>query len=133
MTHRELRCPNGCATGRFEALNAPMYVDMSGRYLDHDARQATYVCAICQAVAIDVAGAARQMRRDGGTEAATILRCPGCATHMLVPEDDPDAVVLECPECGTRFTREEGMTELHGGGIRELGWDAAAGDLDADS
>ena len=132
MAHRDLHCPNGCANGRFEALNAPLYVDASGRYLDHDARQATYVCALCQAVAIDVAGAARLMRRETGTEAATILRCPGCATHMLVPEDDPDASVLECPECGTRFSRDEGMAQLHGGGITELGWQEEDGELDSD-
>jgi len=112
---RELRCPNGCPEGRFEALNAVLVVDSGGRYQSHDARQATYVCATCQSVAVDVAAAAREMRRDR-TAAEPTLTCPVCGVVMLPPEDDPLAAFVECPACGARFAIEEGIPHLHGGG-----------------
>lgn len=112
-SERALACPNGCTDGRFEALNAPLYVDMRGRYLSHDSSRATYVCAVCQSVSVDVAAAAREMRRHMPEEAALTLRCPGCAAQMLPPEDDPLAPELECPRCGIRFAFEEGLTRLH--------------------
>jgi DNA-directed RNA polymerase subunit RPC12/RpoP len=111
----DLRCPNGCPDGRFEALNAPMVVDRAGRYVEHDARSATYVCMRCQAVAIDVGAAARAMH-EGEVIQPIVLECPACGTEMLPPDDDPDAPFLECPACGARFAFEEGMRRLHGGG-----------------
>jgi hypothetical protein len=113
--HRELHCPNNCAEGRFEALNAPMIVDSAGRYLGHDASHATYVCALCRSVAVDLAAAAREMARDS-TATPVTLTCPGCGTEMLPPEDEPLAERLECPICALRFDLEEGMPQLHGGG-----------------
>jgi DNA-directed RNA polymerase subunit RPC12/RpoP len=108
-----LACPNNCAEGRFEALNAVMFVDRTGRYAGHEARRATYVCAVCQSVAVDVAAAAREMRRRGDERAVT-LTCPSCSMRMLPPEDDPLATLVECPACETRFAVDEGMPRLHG-------------------
>ncbi len=113
MTRLELQCPAGCTDGRFEALNAPLVVDRTGRYLEHDPRAATYVCERCQSVAVDLAGAAREMHaRDEG--AAQVLVCPACGLEMLPPEDDPLADVLECPACEARFSLDEGMSRLLG-------------------
>jgi DNA-directed RNA polymerase subunit RPC12/RpoP len=115
MALLDLDCPNGCDDGRFEALNAPLLVDAAGRYLEHDASAATYVCLSCRAVAIDVAAAAAAMRAADPVE-PLLLRCPGCGVEMLPPEDDPQATALECPLCETRFAFEEGLRQLHGGG-----------------
>jgi DNA-directed RNA polymerase subunit RPC12/RpoP len=112
--HRDLQCPNGCSPARFEALNAPLFVDSRGRYLDHDTRHATYVCATCASVAIDVAAAAREMARDRSAAPLTLI-CPACAAEMLPPEDDPLATHVECPACGVQFAIEEGLPRLHGG------------------
>lgn len=113
---RDLWCPAQCAEGRFEALNAPLYVGRDGRYLRHDDRRATYVCAVCGGVAIDLAAAARAMREQD-LPASPTLTCPACAAVMLPPEDDPFASLVECPECGQRFSVEEGTVRLHGGGL----------------
>lgn len=112
---RDLRCPAGCIGGRFEALNAPLYVDSLGRYLEHDDSLVTYVCAECQVVAVDLAEAGRAMRRDTEVE-PQVLVCPHCGTEMLPPLDDELAAFVECPICETRFAVEEGMRRLHGGG-----------------
>jgi DNA-directed RNA polymerase subunit RPC12/RpoP len=113
---RDLWCPAQCEEGRFEALNAPLIVGRDGRYLTHDDRRATYVCAVCRGVAIDLAEAARQMR-DEDAPAMVTLTCPACAAVMLPPEDDPMATLVECPQCGQQFTPEEGTLRLHGGGL----------------
>jgi len=110
----DLQCPNGCPDGLFEALNAPMIVDRSGRYVRHGAVAATYVCVACQGVAVDVAAAAREMRRVTSAESA-VLRCPVCGLEMLPPEDEPFATELECPTCAARFSVDEAMRRLHGG------------------
>ncbi len=120
MPPGHLACPNNCAEGRFEALNAPMFVDRSGRYAGHDDRAATYVCAVCQSVAVDVAAAAREMHRRGDEPSVT-LTCPGCGTRLLPPEDDPLATLIECPACETRFEVEEGTRRLHGGADADQG------------
>jgi len=124
MRPGHLACPNNCPEGRFEALNAPMFVDRTGRYVGHDGARATYVCAVCQSVAVDVAAAAREMHRRGDDRVVT-LTCPSCSMRLLPPEDDPLASVIECPACESRFEVEEGMPRLHGepGG----GEDAQAG------
>ena|SRR2546421_4363975 len=119
MPRRDLRCPNGCTEGRFEALNAALIVDSRGTYVGHDARVATYVCTTCQSVAVDVAAAAREMLRDTVATAPSTLVCPACSSEMLPPEDDPLADLLECPACGARFAVDEGMPRLHGGGTAE--------------
>jgi len=111
----DLHCPNGCEDGRFEALNAPLIVDRSGRYVSHDDGSATYVCARCQSVAVDLASAAREMQY-GEERTLVTLQCPACGLEMLPPEDDPLAALLECPACETRFAVEEGMSRLHGDG-----------------
>jgi DNA-directed RNA polymerase subunit RPC12/RpoP len=118
----DLRCPNGCEEGRFEALNAPLIVDRAGRYVEHDASTATYVCARCQSVAVDLAGAAREMRHAEERGAPVVLRCPACGLEMLPPEDDPMTDVVECPACETRFSVEEGMDHLLGGGGASAAW-----------
>lgn len=114
MPRRQLACPNRCLPERFEALNAPLYVDASGGYLGHDAAAATYVCATCGAVALDMAAVARAMDEERLLRPA-VLSCPGCGTEMLPPEDDPLAALMECPVCGVRFSLEEGTRRLHGG------------------
>jgi DNA-directed RNA polymerase subunit RPC12/RpoP len=91
-----------------------MFVDRSGRYSGHDSSRATYVCAVCQSVAVDVAAAAREMQRRGD-DPMLMLTCPGCGMRLLPPEDDPLAPVIECPACETRFDIEDGMAHLHGG------------------
>jgi DNA-directed RNA polymerase subunit RPC12/RpoP len=113
MRPGQLACPNNCPEGRFEALNAPMFVDRRGRYAGHDDSRATYVCAVCQSVAIDVAAAAREMQRQSAERVVT-LTCPACGMRMLPPEDDPLAPLIECPACETRFEVEEGTAHLHG-------------------
>ena len=116
----ELRCPSGCPDGRFEALNAPLIVDRSGRYVEHEADTATYVCVRCQSVAIDVAAAAREMRRQESAQ-PELLACPVCGLEMLPPEDEPQAALVECPACETRFGIEEGRRFLHGGTSSGIG------------
>ncbi|HKR99495.1 MAG TPA: hypothetical protein VJU79_08270 [Candidatus Dormibacteraeota bacterium] len=115
MSSLDLHCPNDCEDGRFEALNAPLTVDRNGRYLEHDGSAATYVCVHCQSVAVDLAGAARELQY-GEERSQVTITCPACGLEMLPPEDDPLATLLECPACETRFAVEEGMARLHGGG-----------------
>jgi uncharacterized protein YbaR (Trm112 family) len=113
VRRRDLRCPGGCTGGRFEVLNAPLYVDSQARYLEHDDSLAAFVCAECRAVAVDIAAAASAMRRDAELE-PRVLVCPQCGTQMLPPLDDEQAPCVECPTCETRFAVEEGMPRLHG-------------------
>ena len=111
----DLQCPNRCSGGRFEALNAPLYVDAGRRYLGHDDSRATFVCTECQAVAVDLAEVAEEMRREAEPE-PRLLVCPHCGTEMLPPLEDELAPYVECPICETRFAVEEGIRRLHGGG-----------------
>ncbi|HVC39158.1 MAG TPA: hypothetical protein VNH20_04170 [Candidatus Dormibacteraeota bacterium] len=111
---RHLVCPSGCRGGRFEILGAPVFVDTSGRYLDHRDRQASFRCAECQAVAIDLAAAASARARDTGDPPPPTLRCPACGDTLLAPEERDEAVDLECPECGATFSWDEGRPSLLG-------------------
>src|SRR5579872_1558155 len=113
----QLQCPNGCAERRFEALNAPLYVDSAGRYLRHGTKGATYVCATCQSVALDVNAVGQLMRKDQDAP-PLVLVCPTCQTQMLPPED-PLSGYVECPACETAFAIEEGLTQLHGTSAEE--------------
>jgi predicted RNA-binding Zn-ribbon protein involved in translation (DUF1610 family) len=115
MRRRDLRCPSGCTGGRFEALNAPLYVDSQGRHLEYDDSLATFVCAECQMVAIDLAAAREAISRDAELE-PQVLVCPQCGSQLLPPLDDELAARVECPICETRFAVEEGMPHLHGNG-----------------
>ena len=114
MAQLDLHCPNGCEGAVFELLNGEVFVDRGGAYLRHRAGAATYVCATCQSVAVDLAGVAREMRREA-TFQPEVLHCPSCEMELLLPEDEPLAALLECPACETRFGVEEGMRRLHGG------------------
>jgi len=114
VAHLDLHCPSGCEEGVFEVLNAEVLVDRAGAYLRHRAGAATYVCATCQSVAIDMAGVSREMRRERSVE-PEVLHCPSCGIELLPPEDEALTDVLECPACETRFGLEEGMRRLHGG------------------
>lgn len=114
-SRRDLHCPAGCPDGRFEVLNAAVVVDRAGRYLEHDAGAATYVCVSCRSVAVDLAAAAREMRAAHSADTGPLLTCPRCSAQMLPPEDDPLAPQVECPLCGEHFAVEEGMRSLHGG------------------
>lgn len=110
---RRLQCINGCDADRFEALNAPVFVDGGGHLVEFDATRATFVCAMCGSVALDIAAAARQMSEQEEAEVQPIT-CPSCGTEMLPPEDDPLAELVECPMCGQRFTTDEGRRGLLG-------------------
>jgi DNA-directed RNA polymerase subunit RPC12/RpoP len=108
-----LHCINGCGGDRFEALNTPVFVDAGGALIELDASRATYICATCGGVALDIAAAAREMHQREILEPQTLI-CPACGTEMLAPEDDPLAELLECPICGQRFSSDEGRTRLLG-------------------
>ncbi|MFN2450784.1 MAG: hypothetical protein ABR541_00335 [Candidatus Dormibacteria bacterium] len=125
MSGMNLRCPNHCARGLFEVVNATLVVDREGDYVTHEARRSAYLCLECRGVAMDVAAAARELLSSDEIEQAT-LTCPLCETEMLPPEDDPLATLMECPSCGHRFTLDEGMTHLHGEGSRDR-WSAEPG------
>ncbi len=122
----DLRCPNQCARGLFEVVNATLVVDRDGDYVTHEARRSVYLCIECRGVAVDVAAAARELLSSDEIEQAT-LTCPVCGTEMLPPEDDPLARLMECPACAHRFTVEEGSAHLHGGGSRDPWSDDASG------
>lgn len=114
MARLDLHCPNGCEEGVFELLNAEVLVDRSGAYLRHRSGGAAYVCATCQAIAVDLAGVVREMRRET-TVQPEVVHCPACGIELLLPEDEPLTDVLECPACEARFGVEDGMRRLHGG------------------
>ena len=114
MARLDLQCLNGCEEGVFEVLNAEVLVDRTGAYLRHRAGAATYVCATCQAVAVDLAGVVREMRRETVVR-PEVVHCPTCGIELLLPEDEPLTELLECPSCETRFGVEEGRRRLLGG------------------
>ena len=122
-THRNLVCPSGCRGGRFEILGAPVLVDSRGSYLTHHDQVATFRCDECQAVAIDLAAAARAAARDTRYAPAPTLRCPACGATLLSPEDHEASADLECPDCGAIFSWEEGSPSLLGN-FSELPTDA---------
>ena len=114
MAQLDLQCPSGCTEGLFELLNGRVLVDRTGRYVRHESGVATFVCATCQSVAVDLAAAAREMR-DVATLVLATIECPSCGLEMLPPEDDSFALELECPACEVRFSLDEGTRRLHGG------------------
>ena len=97
MPRLDLQCPNGCPDGLFEALNAPLIVDRGGRYVRHHSDAATYVCAACQSIAIDMAEVVREMQRVTHVESVVLL-CPGCGLEMLPPEHDREAERRVAPD-----------------------------------
>ncbi len=127
---RQLVCPHGCRPDRFELIGGVVFVDATGACAGHRDRQATFRCAVCQGVAVDLHQAARAMRRERRGAEPEALRCPGCGAWLLAPEDDPLAAVLECPTCGMRFGREEGMPSLAGSGTQPLADDCEDGGAD---
>jgi predicted RNA-binding Zn-ribbon protein involved in translation (DUF1610 family) len=100
--------------GKFEILGAPVFVDSSGRYLNHQDKVATFRCAECQTVAIDLAAAASARARDTGYAPPPTLRCPACGSSLLSPEDHDPLLDLECPDCGAVFSWDEGSPSLLG-------------------
>ena len=111
---RDLCCPNRCVGALFEAVNAPLVVDAQGAYIGHDDSAATFICAACGSVSVDLSAVAREMRRGDGGQAVATLTCPACGVMMLPPEDDPLASRVECPACGLTFAIDDGMPHLHG-------------------
>ncbi|MGH7609170.1 MAG: hypothetical protein ACREOD_04400 [Candidatus Dormibacteria bacterium] len=92
-----------------------MFVDRTGGYLDHDDRSASFRCAECQTLAIDLAEAARAAAREDRSAPTPTLRCPGCGLRMLPPEEvQAGGDELACPECGLIFSLEEGSPSLLG-------------------
>jgi endogenous inhibitor of DNA gyrase (YacG/DUF329 family) len=89
-------------------------VDSNGRYVSHQDRVATFRCAECQSVAIDLAAAASAAARDSRYAPPPTLRCPACGTSLLSPEDHDPGADLECPDCGAIFSWEEGSPSLLG-------------------
>lgn len=116
MARSDLACPSACPGGRFEALNAVLFVDRERQYVGHEQRNCTYVCSECGQVALDLAAVGRAMQRERQAS-PLILRCPMCSTEMLPPADDELTPVVECPACEGRFSIEEGMPRLHGTGF----------------
>ncbi|MGH7667252.1 MAG: hypothetical protein ACREN1_08100 [Candidatus Dormibacteria bacterium] len=91
-----------------------MYVDAAGRYLSHQDQAASFRCAECQAVAIDLAAAARARARDTGYAPEPVLSCPACGDQLLAPEERDDTSDLECPGCGAIFSWDEGSASVLG-------------------
>ncbi|MGH7609463.1 MAG: hypothetical protein ACREOD_05920 [Candidatus Dormibacteria bacterium] len=111
---RQLTCPSGCQSGRFELLGALVLVDRRGDCLGHRDGRASFRCAECQSLAVDLAAAARAAAREQGGTPAPRLRCPECGARLLAPEERDPLGALECPACGARFSWEEGQPSLLG-------------------
>lgn len=111
---RHLVCPSGCRSGRFELLGAPVFVDSTGRYLEHRDGEASFRCSECQAIAIDLAAVAGERARESRRATAFTLQCPGCGERLLPPADHDPSSELECPGCGIFFSFEEGSRSLLG-------------------
>jgi DNA-directed RNA polymerase subunit RPC12/RpoP len=97
-----LACPNRCSTNRFELWNASVYVDTSGRYLDHKALDAPlYRCTECGSPAVDLGEVAGAMAGDRATtDNPAEYACPSCEAFFSAPHDQNPVV---CPACGQTF------------------------------
>ena len=112
---RQLVCPHGCQPARFELLGGAVFVDARGSYLEHQDKLASFRCASCAAVALDLAAAAAAMARENRNAPAATLTCPACGVVLLPPDDYAAGAEMECPECGGVFSLEEGSPHLLGG------------------
>ncbi|MHB1526613.1 MAG: hypothetical protein ACYCZN_10085 [Candidatus Dormibacteria bacterium] len=112
---RQLVCPYGCLPARFELLGGAVFVDARGSYLEHQDKVASFRCAGCGAVALDLAAAAAAMAREQRSAPATTVTCPACGVVLLPPDDYDAGAEMECPECEGVFSLEEGSPHLLGG------------------
>lgn len=111
---RHLVCPNSCPGGTFELLGGRVLVDSAGRCLRHEVEVASFACALCGSVALDLAAAERALRRAVPAPLEEELTCPGCGVTLLAPTGVDAATDLQCPDCGLFFAPEEGRSRLLG-------------------
>ncbi len=116
---RHLVCPNSCPGGTFELLGGRVLVDPAGRCLRHETEVATFACAMCGAVAVDLAAAERDLRRGAPSPAQEELNCPGCGVTLLAPSGVEAELELQCPDCGLVFAPDEGRARLLGSSTPE--------------
>ncbi len=116
---RHLVCPNSCPGGAFELLGGRVLVDSAGRCLRHETEVATFACAMCGAVAVDLAAAERALRRGAPPRLDEELTCPGCGVTLLAPSGVDAELELQCPDCGLVFAPDEGRARLLGSGTPE--------------
>lgn len=116
---RHLVCPNSCPGGAFELLGGRVLVDAAGHCLRHETEVATFACAMCGAVALDLAAAERDLRRPARVPREEELTCPGCGVTLLAPTGVEADHEVQCPDCGLVFSPEEGRAELLGRGTLE--------------
>jgi transcription elongation factor Elf1 len=116
---RHLVCPNSCPGGAFELLGGRVLVDSAGSCLRHETEVATFACAMCGAVAVDLAAAARALRRGAPAPLGEELTCPGCGVTLLAPSGVDAELELQCPDCGLVFAPDEGRARLLGSSTPE--------------
>lgn len=108
---RQLTCSSFCGGERFEAVDPIVEVDEAGAVIHVEIGKATFVCATCRSVAIDMVAVGRAMDVHDDPE---LLVCPVCEVEMLPPEDE-SAQIIECPACGSEYSIEEARPRLLGG------------------
>ncbi len=86
-----------------------------GSYLEHQDKVASFRCAGCGAVALDLAAAATAMARERRSAPATTVTGPACGAVLLPPDDYDAGAEMECPEREGVFSLEEGSPHLLGG------------------
>ena len=107
-------CPNSCPGGAFELLGGRVLVDSAGHCLRHETEVATFTCAMCGAVAVDLAAAERALRRQAPAPLEEELTCPGCGVTLVAPSGVEADLELQCPDCGLVFAPDEGRARLLG-------------------
>lgn len=110
---RHLVCPNSCPGGNFELLGGRVLVDSRGTCIRHEDRVASFRCALCGSVALDLAAAEQLLRREAPPPGEE-LTCPSCATVLLAPPGVEALEWVECPDCGSVFSPDEGRAHLLG-------------------
>jgi len=101
-----LACPNRCATVRFEAINAVLFVDPAGGYASHALDHPLYRCPECGSPAVDLAEVHRTIAQDRVADRRQPREycCPVCESFFQAPRE---ASPIVCPECGETFVPEE--------------------------
>ncbi len=100
-----LVCPNRCATRRFEAINAVLFVRADGDYHSHGMDQPLYRCPDCGSPALDLQEIHRTIVQDREADRRRPREfcCPACEAFFTAA---PEASPIVCPECGETFVPE---------------------------